>query len=169
MAAVYLFFIADAPFHLSRISALSSHAQCRFMSFYVASWCETDFGLWYKKSATIFANYLHHSICMIFIQRFLISHPFFVFVFYKRLAKIFRFGIAKRQEGRFRALGVIFETPASRPFRRDAVPPPRRAAAWPSPSGILPWPARRAQSRAPAGRRAAAPRRSPRRADARRA
>lgn len=28
MAAVYLFFIADAPFHLSRISTLFSHAQC---------------------------------------------------------------------------------------------------------------------------------------------
>lgn len=77
--------------------------------------------------------------------------------------------VSASQKGRFRALGVIFETPASRPFRRDAVPPPRRAAAWPSPSGILPWPARRAQSRAPAGRRAAAPRRSPRQADARRA
>ena len=31
-------------------------------------------------------------------------------------------------KGRFRALGVIFETPASRPFRRDAVLPPRRAS-----------------------------------------
>ena len=90
----------------------------------------------------------------------------FVFIFINALRKFF---VSAWQKGRFRALGVIFETPASRPFRRDAVPPPRRAAAWPSPSGIPPWPARRARIRAPAGRRAAATRRSPRRADARRA